>query len=109
MCRAKYWMFSFSKLGCSCLYFFKVTDGAAHSAASSTALKMLLFLPKSVSGRLVSILKNDGLIFRLSNTGQDTPVLGYRNTYDHRLDQEKRWQRKGTEDGRDKVRKGYHL
>ena len=55
---------------------------------------------------MVSILKNDGLIFRLSNKGQDTPVLGYRNTNDHRLNQEKRRQEKGTKDGRDKVKQG---
>ena len=86
-----------------------MTDDAAHSAASSTALKMFLFLPKSGSDHLVSVLKNDDLIFRLSNKGRDTPALGYRNTNDHRMDQEKRRQGKGTRDGRDEVRKGYHL
>jgi len=55
---------------------------------------------------LVSILKNDGLMFRLSSTGQDTPVLGYRNTNDHRLYQERRLQGKGTEDREDKSKKG---
>jgi hypothetical protein len=54
---------------------------------------------------LVSILKNDGLIFRLSNTGQDTPVLGYRNTNDNNLYQERRGQGKGTEDREDKSKK----
>jgi len=56
---------------------------------------------------LVSILKNGGLMFRLSSTGQDTPMLGYRNTNDHRLDQKRRRQGKGTEGI--KVRKVYNL
>jgi hypothetical protein len=37
---------AYAKRAYSCLYFFKVIDGAAHSAASSTALKIFMFLPK---------------------------------------------------------------
>jgi len=56
---------------------------------------MFLFLPKSGSDHLVAFLKNDDLIFRLSNKGKDTPVLGYRNTNDHKMDQEKDGKEKG--------------